>query len=527
MIVLGDISGIQSYVFDVAEEGGGQARRLRARSFFVQLLAETAALRVRRALQWGPDNVLLSGAGKFTLRGSANGPVDNLLASEQQVINDWLLRETRGELRLTLAWADTAELDKAAYQAAQHELQCKKAQPWAPLPGAAWADGRLILDPLDTPCSLCHHAPATEEEIDPDGVRRLVCRTCSRNRVLGQMLPRARWLVIRDTPQVADDLTVFGLGIDVVTNDSATVGPETLAVANLRDPTAPCPSWCPGDRFVQRRLMAHVPVHDDGQPVWFTELAETHSQGDSLLAVFKADADSLGVRFEQLLKTSGLDAMHGLSDRLDEFFAGRLRRELASRNGRWWPIYTIFAGGDDLIMVGPWNIMVDFAGTMRQWFAEAFSDHGLTLSAGLELMKPKRPIKPAVERAELLLNEAKDSGKDRLAAFGQVWPWKDHDAIIGAARQLVEWANAGDIQRGWVHTLLELALARHGDKPEPLATARLAYHVDRNWKKGTPARQWANRLINNFDDREQTQVRYLPAIVRYALTATRTRGEED
>jgi CRISPR-associated protein Csm1 len=525
MIVLGDTSGIQNYVFDVAEEGGAQARRLRARSFFVQLLAETAALRVRRALDWGTETVLLCGAGKFMLRGSCAGPAAGLLAAEQQAISDWLRKETRGELRLTLAWADAAESDLTAYQTVQQELQRRKAQPWAPAPGAPWADSRLILDPLDTPCNLCHHAPATEEEIDPDGVRRLVCRTCAKNRVLGQMLPRARWLVIREAPQAAD-LAMLNLGIDVVTNDSATIGPGTLAVANLKEPET-CPSWCPGDRFMQRRLMAHVPVGDDGQPVWFTELAEQYRQGDPLLAVFKADADSLGIRFEHLLNTGGLEAMQGLSDRLDDFFAARLRRELANRNGRWWPIYTIFAGGDDLIMVGPWNVMVDFAGAMRQWFAEAFRDHGLTLSAGLELMKPKRPIKPAVERAELLLNEAKDSGKDRLAAFGQVWPWKDHEAIIGAARQLVEWATAGEIQRSWLHTLLELALARHGDKPEPLATARLAYHVHRNWKKGTPARRWADRLVNDFDDREQIQVRYLPAIVRYALTATRTRGEED
>jgi CRISPR-associated protein Csm1 len=525
MIVLGDISGIQNYVFDVAEEGGGQARRLRARSFFVQLLAESAALRVRRALQWGPEAVLLCGAGKFTLRGSDAGPANHLLASEQQAINDWLRAETRGELRMTLAWADATESDRAGYQAAQYELQRRKAQPWAPAPGAAWADSRLILDPLDTPCSLCQHAPGTEEEIDPDGARRLVCLSCSRNRALGRMLPRARWLMIRDAPQAAQ-LAMFGLGIDVVTSGFATIEPGTLAVANLQVPET-CPSWCPGDRFMQRRLMAHVPVHDDDQPVWFTELAETHSQGDQLLAVLKADADSLGIRFEHLLNTGGLDAMRELSDRLDDFFAGRLRRELANRNGRWWPIYTIFAGGDDLIMVGPWNVMVDFAGAMRQWFEEEFRDHGVTLSAGLELMKPKRPIKPAVERAELLLNEAKDSGKDRLAAFGQVWPWKDHDAIVKAARQLVEWANAGEIQRGWLHTLLELVLARHGDKPDPLATARLAYHVDRNWKKGTAARRWADRLINEFDDREQIQVRYLPAIVRYALTATRTRGEEE
>jgi len=55
MIVLGDISGIQSYLFDVAEAGGGQARRLRARSCFIQLLA--GAQRPYRccALGWLPD----------------------------------------------------------------------------------------------------------------------------------------------------------------------------------------------------------------------------------------------------------------------------------------------------------------------------------------------------------------------------------------------------------------------------------------------------------------------------------------
>lgn len=44
MIVLRDISAIQSYLFDVADAGGGQARRLRARSFCIQVLAEAATL---------------------------------------------------------------------------------------------------------------------------------------------------------------------------------------------------------------------------------------------------------------------------------------------------------------------------------------------------------------------------------------------------------------------------------------------------------------------------------------------------
>jgi CRISPR-associated protein Csm1 len=140
MIILGDISGIQSYLFDVAEEGGGQAQRLRARSFFVQLLAETAALRALRALGWPLDlgHILMAGAGKFVLRGPGSPAVDQCLIGEQRVINEWLLRHMRAELRLTLAWDGSPESEAAAYVAAQRALQRSKAQAWIPGQGATW-----------------------------------------------------------------------------------------------------------------------------------------------------------------------------------------------------------------------------------------------------------------------------------------------------------------------------------------------------------------------------------------------------
>ncbi len=215
-----------------------------------------------------------------------------------------------------------------------------------------------------------------------------------------------------------------------------------------------------------------------------------------------------------------------LSEQLDAFFAGRLRHEL-DRPGRWQSIYTVFAGGDDVVMVGPWNIVLDFAGRMYAWFAEEFRSNGLTLSAGLALIKPKRPIKGAVAEAERLLEQAKDEGKDRLAAFGQIWPRQHHEAIMGSAKQLADWVNRNEMERGWLHTLLELADARHGRTPDPLATARLAYHVARNYRRNTAARRWAEGLVQRFDNRDHMDIRYLPAIVRYALTATRTRDEED
>lgn len=530
MIVLGDISGIQNYVFDVADEGGRQARRLRARSFFVQLLAEAASLRLCIVLGWQLDSILFSAAGKFLLEGPHHLDAERRLDSEVRAINEWLLEEARGELRLSMSWSRVSE-NSAGYAAAQRDLQIAKARPWAPENGFPWEPSALILTPLDSPCRLCGHAPAREEEIDREtGENRSICTSCALHGRLGQILPRAAWLAFqRSDGQAAAgtgaNVLFNALGLNILISGGAKIPLDsgTLALANLREPNVR-PQWCPPDRFLVRRLNAYVPARQDGTPIWFTELAR-EARGDRLLGVLKADVDSLGVRFQRLVDKAGIQGLRLLSDQLDEFFAGRLQREL-TRDGdrRWGTIYTIFAGGDDLAMVGPWDTVVDFAGQVRAWFREAFPD--TTLSAGIALIKPKRPIKFAVAEAERLLELAKEGTKDQLAAFGQVWAWKDHQRIMETAQQLVSWVDAGDIQRGWLHTILELANQRNAEAKEPLATARLAYHLSRNWHSRR-ARPWVQRLVQHFEDSDDCDSCYLPAITRYALTATRTRGEEE
>ena len=69
MIVIGDISGIHDFVFAVPQTGGGQARRLRARSFLLQAAAECAALAVQRKLDWPDESLLFAAASKFALQG--------------------------------------------------------------------------------------------------------------------------------------------------------------------------------------------------------------------------------------------------------------------------------------------------------------------------------------------------------------------------------------------------------------------------------------------------------------------------
>ena len=175
--------------------------------------------------------------------------------------------ETRGELKLILTWAGEATTEVENHRLAQQTLQLVKARPWGPPSSPGWDPARLVLAPLDTPCGLCRHAPAVEDETDPDtGTVRRVCRICAENRDLGRRLPTARWLVIRNKP-AHNDLNFFDLGVSVSQENQFTVEPEVLVVANYRDP-ANRPNWCPEERFLKRRFMAHIPTKQ-GQPVEF------------------------------------------------------------------------------------------------------------------------------------------------------------------------------------------------------------------------------------------------------------------
>jgi CRISPR-associated protein Csm1 len=539
MIILGDISGIQTYLFDVADAGGGQARRLRARSFYIQLLAEAAALRVLGALGSLRDgeHYLMSGAGKFLLKGIPDSKTEEKLRSLQQEFSGWLLRNTRGELRISLGWAD-GNNEVEAYRAAMGALQRTKLRPWAPAHKESWNPAAMVLPPLDKPCSLCGHATAIDKEFDNEtGEERWVCERCATDKKLGAMLPRALWLEFLNNSSGAD-IDLFGLGVRISDVNRPPIDRDVLCVANLKQPDH-IPDWCPAGLFIDRPFMAYIPTQN-GIPKWFVEIAR-QSRGDHLLGVLKADVDSLGVAFENLLKTSAdLKPLIRFGGQLDRFFSQSLNQELETgADQRWRSIYTVFAGGDDLLLVGPWDVMFDFAGRLRELFQKEFGARGLTLSAGLSLIKPRRPIKPAVKNAEHLLEKAKTSAplpasspKDAIAAFGQHWKWDHHSLVMREGKKLAGWVEQGQCNRGWLHTLLTLTDMRLGDKdcdldPNPLATSRLAYHVARNYPRHSPMRPWGEQLINRFDSLDDPEVRLLPAMLRYALTATRTLGEED
>jgi CRISPR-associated protein Csm1 len=94
-------------------------------------------------------------------------------------------------------------------------------------------------------------------------------------------------------------------------------------------------------------------------------------------------------------------------------------------------IYTVYSGGDDLVLVGPWETMIVFAIFLNQQFREyTCNNKFITLSAGLAFVKPKYPIASAIKQADDLLNKSKMDGKDRITLFGRTVKWDQLPQLI-------------------------------------------------------------------------------------------------
>lgn len=488
MLILGDISGIQDFLFDVREEGGKQAATLRFRSLRLQLIAECIARRVLWTLDLPEqERLLYCAAGKFAIDATGATAVNSQLDPIRASIEKWLLEHTQGRLRCAIVVDDSEGTPVERNDSAHAKLQQAKLRSWSHSPWPPVVDASFDLK--------------TENDEDSRIGRELFER---QTQTIGFVSSADR----SDMQMVGVHVT-FSPGKPAPTkNDFASRSFETL---NL-----------------------HAPRKADGSLVEFITLSEK-SRGAAMLGVLKADADNLGAAFRKALGgSSTFKPLSDLSHKLNTFFGQTLNSEMSATDSRFRNIYTVFGGGDDLLLVGPWDIVIDFASHVRKKFMQEFEADGLTLSAGCAIVKPKFPIHLAAQQAEELLEHAKNQPKDQFALFDEVWKWSDHARIIDAAKQLADWVDAGHIHRGWLHTLLELTLLRRGQSSgrdsrlvPAMATSRLHYHIARNWKYG-PTRQWATAVARNFDNYPNpadATIRHLPAILRYAMLATRSKGE--
>lgn len=128
------------------------------------------------------------------------------------------------------------------------------------------------------------------------------------------------------------------------------------------------------------------------------------------LGVLRMDVDNLGRIFKEGLppRLRSLGRYVALSRSMDYFFKGYINYLWEHNEDYRQHTQIIYAGGDDLLIVGCWQHAIRLAADIRQHFREWVCHHpALTLSGGMAAVDTKFPILVAAEMAGDFEDEAK------------------------------------------------------------------------------------------------------------------------
>ncbi len=182
-----------------------------------------------------------------------------------------------------------------------------------------------------------------------------------------------------------------------------------------------------------------------GDPVYFHEMSAKDyykKSGDSesvfkRLGVLRMDVDGLGSIFKNQLPYPAYEkkeqrgekrahlsfAMYAsLSRNLDWFFKGYLNSLWAEDEDLRNYTQIIYSGGDDLFVIGRWDLAISFAEKIKDAFAAFTCFSGVTISGGVAIVTDKYPIMKAGAMAGAAEHEAKshslkeqdEEGRDKI-----------------------------------------------------------------------------------------------------------------
>jgi CRISPR-associated protein Csm1 len=525
-MVRGDFSGIQSFIYRITTPESERtfrhtAKRLRGRSFYISLMAEIVADWLLRALGLSPVNALFIGGGRFDLLVPIDRKTTECLEARCSELEKWLMEQFQGVLGLeivseTLTPADFADLRRASAALDDKMAEVKRLKLKRQLHNILGAKE------LEQVCDVCGLTPLPRS---PDAAQH-ICKLCEEHKLIGSVLPRTCYIVrlygserhqllstklgvtIDFSSPINTAVILLEAGdLDRLLSQSKAGNVESLVYA-LNDISLPAKTWPHSMTPVHTYLANAAPV--SGKEVWeFDEIAEC-SEGAALIGVLKADVDRLGLIFSLGLEPFTMSRMAALSHTLDRFFSGYLNVLCQHVTNEWKReqqrgkecsdnpaslFYIVYAGGDDLLIIGPWDQVVKLAALINKEFRDyTCCNPNITLSAGVVMVKPHYPVQQFVRWVDRALNRSKDEdgGRDRLTIFNTTVVWKSEGNIVGfdtlyeLAQRMLMHLRAKKLPRTLVHDLLRLsekgARMRDGTT-KPCLTPELLYLLTRRLPK--------------------------------------------
>jgi CRISPR-associated protein Csm1 len=524
-LVVGDLSGIQRYIFDIASigAGGGIARRLRSRSFYVQLCAEVAAHLILRRLHLPiAIHTVMNSGGCFYLLLPNLPETHVVLGDVQRVVDKWFIEKLNGELALNLAYVEFGDDNfKAGHdkesgfgkvvERANLALNRRKQNRFAEalhLSGQ-WSEDSFKLDISyegSDACRSCRKFPAVEGKL---------CSHCKLDREIGSILPDAKYLAFFDSE--GGGIPVLGYSVSVCESLPSFKQGKPYLVMKLNDPDLADIAKYPAmlkylAKFVATPDNCEICKKSEG-PIATFECIARRSRGKELLGFLKADVDRLGESFvfglkREIASVDTISRVSTLSRMLELFFSGWIEH-LTAESGDF---YTVFSGGDDLFLVGPWDKILDIAENIKTDFAKFTGNPSLTISAGVAIARHDFPISSAAQAAGDAVELSKKTGRDpltglgggdRITVLGTTLTWVDWSKVKEEWERLRRFVEQEQIPSAFLYNLLRFSAMwrRYKEDNDTLGLRYhplLAYSVSRNLdpKKTPELYQWTDEILS-------------------------------
>jgi len=431
LLIKGDISGIQNFIYKDIKESHRAVRQLRGRSYYVKLLSESISNYLIEEFDIYECNILFASGGNFVII------VPNTKNNRDKVLNT-----TKGiNLELHKQFGGTLQLVTAQIETGADELMTKPGETLESLDKSLYREKKrksisilpeLMLEPQVTDYS------------DTENERLFI--------TLGGLLPKSRLLieyVLEDGnkySEIKDSISFNSLKLQYSLKDNfdnleyelSIIEPlniKRIIINNLNYPSKEFYSSVDSiiKKYTHLKIgYSHkstgswIPMVND-KPLDFTELSlvslpnekvELDKNQYSMLGFARMDIDNLGKIFIKGLtqgtkdtssdsnsdKYGKLSKLAFMSREIDAFFTKRIIG-IAEK----YSIYLVYSGGDDLFAVGRWKNIIRFAQAVRDEFSDYMcNNRNITLSCGISFSHPSYPLARAAEDSGKCEKQSKD-----------------------------------------------------------------------------------------------------------------------
>ncbi len=505
LMVTGDFFGIQSFIFNEVPSAKA-SKILRSKSAYVQLLTRILALHVAEELGMSHQSIITTAAGKFEILAINTPETIETLRRLQQEFDDFFVSDHFGETGVGLSHTPCSLADFIVEGRYKESLRPRmasnvEAAKYTKFSLAGRSPLLEVEEDLDNQnlCQLCHRKKGTPRR---HGDKEYVaCENCETYVDIGRKLAKKQYLTIS---RGSGQKKIYGDWF-VNFSDEPTRLDNAVEIYDIsKDPAF--------NGYAKWELASYVLTEND-EVATFEELAKRSCGGDpdyglKALAALKGDVDNMGRYVKESAVTSSFARFNFFSRMLDYFFSVESARIMEGK-----PLYTVFAGGDDIFLLGAWDEVIALSRTLHERFGRFAEGSGLTFSAGIVVTKPNKPVNFVAQIAEAALDAAKEfpdpdkPAKNAVTLFGETVEWREYTDEDNALYLLEELANLeillGERNTAMLYRLLQLVQMRIDiDKKieNAMWRSKLNYTFRRNlfekYKEGSQELKSANKLMD-------------------------------